>query len=74
MNAVEIVALVLIAATAVRVFALDVVRVWRRLPGAGVRAGAAELSAGHRRPARTPHHREVLAVPAGGDEQPWGGT
>ncbi|MFD9411576.1 hypothetical protein ACFWBN_31770 [Streptomyces sp. NPDC059989] len=72
MNVVEIVALVLIAATAVRVFAVDVVRVWRRLLGAGVRVGAAELSAGRRRPAHTPHHREVPAAPLGGDEQPWG--
>ncbi|MFZ3492249.1 hypothetical protein ACODT5_03230 [Streptomyces sp. 5.8] len=75
MNSTEPLVLALIAATAVRVFAPDVVRGLRRLLGAGVRVGAAELSA-HRLPhAHVAVQREMPSVSLDGPgEQPWGSS
>ncbi|AQT70372.1 MULTISPECIES: hypothetical protein [Streptomyces] len=75
MNSTEPLVLALIAATAVRVFAPDVVRGLRRLLGAGVRVGAAELSAS--RPVYGPAARQQEIPSAsldGPGEQPWGSS
>lgn len=72
----EPLALALIGATAARVFAPDLARGIRRLPGAGVRVGAAELTAGrnleagHLDRTRDMHN----AGPTGAMEQPWGSS
>ncbi|UUU45171.1 hypothetical protein [Streptomyces sp. NBC_00162] len=75
MNSTEPLVLALIGATAARVFAPDVVRGLRRLLGAGVRVGAAELSAS--RPPYGPvvRQREMPAASLDGPgEQPWGSS
>ncbi|MGW6706109.1 hypothetical protein ACWGDE_14625 [Streptomyces sp. NPDC054956] len=75
MNSTEPLVLALIAATAVRVFAPDVVRGLRRLLGAGVRVGAAELSANRPAHAHVAVQREMPAVSLDGPgEQPWGSS
>ncbi|MCX5129474.1 hypothetical protein OG898_28240 [Streptomyces sp. NBC_00193] len=75
MNSTEPLVLALIGATALRVFAPDVVRGLRRLLGAGVRVGAAELSA-HRPPhGHTVVQREVAVTGSDGPaEVPWGSS
>ncbi|WP_328765368.1 MULTISPECIES: hypothetical protein [unclassified Streptomyces] len=76
MNSTEPLAYVLIGATALRVFAPDVVRGFRRLLGAGVRVGAAELIAA-RNPASGQGGRTHEMPPAAMDgpgEQPWGSS
>ncbi|GAA2651462.1 hypothetical protein GCM10010425_75810 [Streptomyces spororaveus] len=74
MDITEPLALALIGATAVRVFAPDVARGLRRLLGAGVRVGAAELTAG--RSPGSGHLDRTRDMPTAGlnsaGEQPWG--
>ncbi|MFE5495436.1 hypothetical protein ACFQ7Z_36510 [Streptomyces virginiae] len=75
MNSTEPLVLALIGATAARVFAPDVVRGLRRLLGAGVRVGAAELSAHrHPLPAQVVVQREAAAGLDGVGEQQWGSS
>ncbi|MFD8951984.1 hypothetical protein ACWGF3_15155 [Streptomyces xanthophaeus] len=75
MNSTEPLVLALIGATAVRVFAPDVVRGLRRLLGAGVRVGAAELSASRPPQVHMAVQREVPATGLDGPaEQPWGSS
>ncbi|MFJ6785290.1 hypothetical protein [Streptomyces yangpuensis] len=75
MNSTEPLVLALIGATAVRVFAPDVVRGLRRLLGAGVRVGAAELSAHRHTPlAQVAVQRETAAGLDGVGEQQWGSS
>ncbi|MEU7553143.1 hypothetical protein AB0B01_12475 [Streptomyces sp. NPDC044571] len=76
MDITEPLALALIGATAVRVFAPDVARGLRRLLGAGVRVGAAELTAG--RSLAAGHLDRPRDMPSAGlngaGEQPWGSS
>ncbi len=76
MDITEPLALALIGATALRVFAPDVARGLRRLLGAGVRVGAAELTAGHSpAPGQLDRVRDMpTAGLNGAGEQPWGSS
>ncbi|MFE2163933.1 hypothetical protein ACFXB3_02440 [Streptomyces sp. NPDC059447] len=75
MNSTEPLVLALIGATAARVFAPDVVRGLRRLLGAGVRVGAAELSAHRQQPlVQVAVQREAAAGLDGAADQPWGSS
>ncbi|MEY2233348.1 hypothetical protein OG365_40460 (plasmid) [Streptomyces sp. NBC_00853] len=76
MDITEPLALALIGTTAVRVFAPDVARGLRRLLGAGVRVGAAELTAG--RSLTAGHLDRPRDMPStdlnGAGEQQWGSS
>ncbi|MFF4371465.1 hypothetical protein [Streptomyces sp. NPDC001594] len=74
MNSTEPLVLALISATAVRVFAPDVVKGLRRLLGAGVRVGAAELSAHRQQPLVQMTVEREPAAGLDGAEQQWGSS
>ncbi|MFD9796806.1 hypothetical protein ACFWXK_38325 [Streptomyces sp. NPDC059070] len=75
-NVVEKTMWVLVVVTAGRVFAPDVGRCWRRLLGAGVRVGAAELTGRHRSgpDSRRPRPEVPLAQADAGAEAGWGAS
>ncbi|MEW2372538.1 hypothetical protein AB0940_24675 [Streptomyces sp. NPDC006656] len=74
MNSTDPLVLALIGATAVRVFASDVVRGLRRLLGAGVRVGAAELSSHRHQPLVQMTVERETAAGRDSTEQPWGSS
>ncbi|RKT02188.1 hypothetical protein BX286_0054 [Streptomyces sp. 3211.6] len=74
MNSTEPLVLALIGATAVRVFAPDVVRGLRRLLGAGVRVGAAELFSHRHQPLVQMTVEREAAPGLDGTEQQWGSS
>ncbi|MET8298599.1 MULTISPECIES: hypothetical protein [unclassified Streptomyces] len=74
MNSTEPLVLALISATAVRVFAPDVVKGLRRLLGAGVRVGAAELSSHRQQPLVQMTVEREAAAGLDGAEQQWGSS